>query len=266
MEIKNVSAVYFSPTGTTQKIVTAIAQGVGVPFQDIDLTLPKPRRSFRQSFGPGDLVIAGLPVYAGRLPFGIDDFFAGLTGNATPAVAVVVYGNRDYNDALIELKMRLEEKGFIVRSAGAFVAEHTVSKKIATGRPDAADLEIAMDFGRKTAASIAANVSGKLEVKGNFPFTWKGMDPKVVPEFPPRPRLVTNEICTQCKLCPENCPWEAIDPDDCRIRDYSRCTFCHRCLKICPVQAIEVANEKFLAYLPQFEQMLSPRREPELFL
>jgi ferredoxin/flavodoxin len=266
MKIKSVSAIYFSPTGSTQRIVGAIAQGTGVPFRDIDLTLPESRRSFSQSFGAGDLVIAGLPVYAGRLPFGIDDFFAGLAGNSSPAVAVVVYGNRDYNDALIELRMKLDERGFLVRSAAAFIGEHTVSRKIATGRPDAGDLAIALDFGRKAAACIDANVSGKLEIRGNFPFTWKGMDPKVVPEFPPRPRLVTNENCTQCKLCSKNCPWEAIDSNDSRIRDYSKCTFCYRCLKNCPVQAIQVANDKFLAYLPEFEQRLSPRREPELFL
>ena len=41
--------------------------------------------------------------------------------------------------------------------------------------------------------------------------------------------------------------------------------FCYRCLKDCPSQAIQVTNDKFLAYLPQFEKMLSQRREPELF-
>jgi ferredoxin len=265
MNIHQVSAIYFSPTGTTQKTVLTITEGMGVLFRKIDLTLPGTRRSFKESFGENEVAIVGLPVYAGRLPLDLDDFFAGLRGHATPAVAVVVYGNRDYSDALIELKMKLEERGFLVRAAAAFIGEHTVSPKIATGRPDANDLSIAMDFGRKAARLVTENAPGELKVKGNYPFTWKGMDPKVQPEFPPRPRLVTNDDCIQCKLCAQNCPWAAIDFEDTKIRDYGRCFFCHRCYKNCPSQAIQVTNDKFLAYLPQFEQILAPRREPELF-
>ncbi len=265
MNTKRVAAIYFSPTGTTQKTILRIAEGTGIPFKQTDLTLPEIRRSFRESFGAEDLVFVGLPVYAGRLPKDLDDFFTGLNGNSTPAAAVVVYGNRDYNDALIELRMRLEGRGFIVRCATAFIAEHTVRSKIATGRPDANDLAIALDFGRKTAAYIDGGCFGKLELKGSYPFTWKGFDPKTPPDFPPRPRLVTNEDCKQCKLCAQNCPWAAIAPDDSRSRDYSKCMVCRRCLKNCPSRAIQVAGEKWFSYLPQFEERLSQRREPELF-
>jgi ferredoxin/flavodoxin len=265
MNIKFVSVIYFSPTGTTEKIILTIAEGIGIIYGKIDVTLFKARHSYKQSFGEDDLVIVGMPVYAGRLPWDMDDLFAGMNGNSTPAVAVVAYGNRDYNDALLELKMRLEARGFIVMSAAAFIGEHTLSPKIATGRPDANDLDVALEFGNKTARLLAGNTSGRLTVKGNYPFAWKGTDPKVTPEFPPRPRLVTNDSCTQCKLCSQNCPWEAIHHDDSRIRDYSKCTFCYRCIKYCPSHAIQVTNDKFLAYLPQFEQMLSARREPEMF-
>jgi len=266
MDIKRVAAVFFSPTGSTQKIVLRIAEGTGIPFQQADLTLPEFRRPFRESFGAEDLVVVGLPVYVGRLPGDLDDFFAGLNGNSTPAAAVVVYGNRDYNDALIELRMRLEARGFVVRSAAAFVAEHTVSSKIAMGRPDANDLAIALDFGRKTADCVKRNIFGKLELKGDYPFTWNGFDPNVTPDFPPRPRITTGDNCTQCKLCARNCPWAAIDPDDSRRRDYSKCMICQRCLKNCPSHAIQTTGEKWLSYLPQFEERLSKRREPELFL
>ena len=264
MNIKRVSAVYFSPTGTTEKTVLAIAEGTGLPFKRVDLTLPESRRVFSGRFDQEDLVVAGLPVYAGRLPMYLDDFFAGLNGNATPALAVVLYGNREYNDALIELKMKLEARGFQVRSAAAFIGEHTVSPKIATGRPDAKDLAIAAMFGKKSVESIFENVSGKLEVKGSYPFTWSGFDPKVPPEHP-IPRLVTNDNCIQCMLCAQDCPWEAIDPDDSQKRDYSKCMFCYRCLKNCPSQAIEATGDQFLAFLPKFESMLSRRCEPELF-
>jgi len=122
------------------------------------------------------------------------------------------------------------------------------------------------DFGKRTAACIAGNISGKIELKGNYPFTWKGFDPKVTPDFPPRPRLVTNEDCILCMLCAQNCPWAAIDPNDRKRRDYSKCMICHRCLKNCPARAIHTVGDAWLSYLPQFEERLSQRREPELFL
>ena len=60
-------------------------------------------------------------------------------GNATPVIPVVVYGNRDYEDALKELSDALSAQGFVPVSAGAFIGEHSYSRKdmpIAAGRPD----------------------------------------------------------------------------------------------------------------------------------
>ncbi len=267
MEINHATAIYFSPTGTTQKTVAAIAEGAGVNFRLIDLTLPESRQSSLRSFSQQELVIVGLPVYAGRLPMDLDDFFSGLQGDSTPAAAVVLYGNREYNDALIELKMRLEERGFRVKSAAAFIGEHTFSSKIATGRPDHADLAVAAEFGKKTLLTIIEEVSGKLELKGDYPFKWKGYNPRAHVDFPPHPRLVTTDSCTQCKLCAELCPWGAIDHADCKIRNYEKCMICYRCRKICPPQAIQVRGDKFLQFLPQFESRLNAQRcQPELFL
>jgi ferredoxin/flavodoxin len=267
VQIRSVTGIYFSPTGTTQRAVDAFCRGTGQPFELVDLTLPRARKVAKHSFGKDDVVVVGLPVYGGRLPKNLDDFFSALRGQAAPAIALVVYGNRDYNDALVELRMRLEDRNFKVEAGATFIGEHTFSQKIASGRPDAQDLVVAADFGRITAASIAPGSKGELKLKGEYPFVWKGYDPAENVDFPPHPKLVTNETCTQCGICAENCPWGAIDPKDGKIRDYSKCMICYRCAKICPVKAIEAKGEKFLAYLPQFEARLnSQRREPELFL
>jgi ferredoxin/flavodoxin len=251
--ITRVSAVYFSPTGTTEKAVTAFVTGMGIPFEKIDLTTPRARQAFKRSFGKDEMVVAGLPVYGGRLPWYLDDFFSGLEGDATPAVASVMYGNREYDDALIELKFRLEERGFIVKAGAAFIGEHTFSSKIAT------------DLGKKALTSIVNNISAKPVFKGNYPFVAKGYDPSVT--SPTRTRIVTTESCTLCRLCAEDCPWGAINKDDCKTIDYTRCSRCFRCIKICPVGAKQVTDETFLNFLPQFEARLNAnRREPELFL
>src|SRR4030042_6207867 len=114
MVLKKAYAIDFSPTGTTEKAVTAIAEGPGLPHEKIDLTPIQARQTFRGPFTKNDLVVVGLPVYGGRIPKNLDDFFSGLKGNGAPAAAVVMYGNREYEDALIELKIKLEECGFKV--------------------------------------------------------------------------------------------------------------------------------------------------------
>lgn len=182
-------------------------------------------------------------------------------------VALVLYGNRDYNDALVELKLKLEECGFVVKAGATFIGEHTFSKNIAAGRPDENDLAIATEFGRKVAALIAMDISDNLELKGNYPFVWRGYDPANPGDHPTLFTISTNEQCTQCYLCVENCPWESIDMNDPRITDFTKCMRCLRCLKNCPSSAKYINDEKFLSFLPDFEIRLNSRRcEPELFL
>ncbi|MFC2011098.1 4Fe-4S dicluster domain-containing protein [Chloroflexota bacterium] len=266
MVINKAFSIYLSPTGTTQKVALAVATGMGIPIEACDLTIPKARQAFNHSFGKDEIAIFGLPVYAGRLPKNIEDFFSGLEGNAAPAVALVLYGNRDYNDALVELRLRLEDRGFVVKAGAAFIGEHTFSKNIARGRPDNNDLAIAAEFGGKVAVSIATDITGTLNLKGNYPFVWKGYDPANPGDHPTFFSIETNEHCTQCHLCAENCPWEAIDMDDPKIINSAICMRCLRCLKNCPSSAKCIVDDKFLSFLPDFEKRLNSRRcEPELF-
>ncbi len=67
MDLHSVSLAYYSPTRTTQRVLAAIAEGVGArTLTDVDLTLPDAKtRSVPQS--QDDLVLLGAPVYAGRI-------------------------------------------------------------------------------------------------------------------------------------------------------------------------------------------------------
>jgi|WetSurMetagenome_2_1015567.scaffolds.fasta_scaffold192452_1 ferredoxin/flavodoxin len=267
MTINKVYAIYFSPTGTTEKAVVALASGTGMPVEKIDLTEPQARKAFNRTFGKDELVVVGLPVYGGRLPRNLEDFFSGLNGQGAPAVSLVMYGNREYDDALIELKMRLEERGFTVKAAAAFIGQHTFSKNIAAGRPNENDLAVAAGFGKQALSTIFRNLSGVLTLKGNYPSQLKGYNPSALGTHPTYPNIVTEESCTQCGVCAELCPWGAIDKDDVTKIDSARCLRCFRCIKSCPVDAKKVTDEKFLAFIPQFEMRLNAeRREPELFL
>jgi ferredoxin len=270
MVLKKVYSIYFSPTGTTEKATNAVAAGTGRPYEKIDLTLLKNRQAFKHTFSKNELVIAGMPVYGGRLPKTLDDFFSGIKGNGAPAAALVMYGNREYNDALMELKIRLEERGFNVIAGAAFIGEHTFSKNIATGRPDENDLAIAKKFGRTAASYIGREKQGVLRVKGSYPYEWKGYDPadfRPEPGRPIHPSISTNERCTSCGVCAENCPWGAIDGDDYAKIDTLKCLRCFRCIKYCPAEAKKVTDPKFYEFLAEFEKRLNAvRKEPEIFL
>jgi ferredoxin/flavodoxin len=266
MALKKVYAVYFSPTGTTEKVVTAIVEGTGLCGERMDLKSLKARQVFKRSFARNDLVVAGLPVYGGRLPMNLGDFFSGLKGDDTPAVAMVMYGNREYEDALLELKIHLEERGFIVIAGAAFIGEHTFSQRIAPGRPNADDLAIAKEFGKRIIKEFDRASSRTLSVKGNYPFVAKGFDPAQPGPLSTFAVVITTEDCTQCGVCVEECPWGAIDPEN-YATESTKCLRCFRCIKCCPSLARKVIDNKFYEFLPQFEMRLNAtRKEPELFL
>jgi ferredoxin len=267
MDIQKTYAVYFSPTGTTEKAVIAVAEGTGLPTEKLDLTSLKSRVGFSRSFSKKDLVVVGMPVYGGRLPMYLDNFFYGLNGKGAPAIALVMYGNREYEDALIELKIRLEERGFKVIAGAVFIGEHTYSKNIATGRPNAADLKIAQEFGTQVIKGIDKAIASTLTVKGNYPYIAKGSKPTEGGPIFTVALIATTDDCTLCGLCAEECPWGAITMGDKVTTDYTKCLRCLRCIKICPVTARVIPNPKYNEYANKFAEWLKDRRrEPELFL
>jgi len=267
MEIKKAVAVHFSPTGAMARAIAAFSAGMDLPTEAMDLTFPEKRKGFSRTFGKDELLVAGMPVYGGKLPLYLDDFFAGLQGDRTPAIATVIYGNRDYGDALVELKMRLEERNFVVKAAAAFIGQHSFSSKIATGRPDANDLAVIATFGRQAAAAIAGDAPGKFHFKGTYPFTAEGYDPAKPGPNPTRPSVLTGDECDGCGLCANTCPWGSIDKGDYQKVDASRCFRCFHCIKVCPTHAKKVTDEAWLTFLPTFEARLNAmRKEPELFL
>ena len=137
MTTKTVWAAYFSATNTTKKVVTQIArrlsQQTACPMEIYDFTHPQARKT-PKAFAPGDLVVFGTPVYAGRVPNLLIRFVAAVQGNGALAVPVACYGNRNYDDALMELRNTLEAGGFHTVAGGAFSCQHAFSLTQAAGR------------------------------------------------------------------------------------------------------------------------------------
>ena len=258
MAITNTALVYFSPTGGTQQVLTAIGEGLGLPCAHIDMTLPAQR--FRDYASDTDtLLVLGFPVYSGRVPLMQKEILPRLKGGARYALPVVVYGNRAYEDSLRELAALCRQKGYDLAAAAAFIAEHSYCAELGAKRPDDADKKLARQFGAAVMTSLKAGKTlDSAMLPGNLPYRAYGPKPSVVPE--------TNDACTACAQCVGLCPTGAIAEADFKAVDAQRCILCAACIKKCPYGA------KFIGFAPMQERiqaMLAANREPkqaQLFL
>ena len=244
MNIEKWIVAHFSPTGGTKKVADAIAAGFGTPTVEMDLTKPEATATL----GENDALMAVLPVYAGRVPQISLERLSALKAIGQKAVAVVVYGNREFDDALLETKNALESNRFQVIAAAAFIAEHSIVRSIAAGRPDAEDKALCRQF----AADVMAKLNDPIPV--NVP----GNDPYV--ELKPSAfHPAADENCVKCGVCAEQCPVGAIPLDNPSETLGDVCINCMRCVQVCPVRsralpapfvagATQMLNEKAAGY------------------
>lgn len=270
---REITAMYFSPTGTTKKVTVAIARRLGEcltgdrPINTVNFTLPQSRRE-TVGFAEEDIVVVGVPVYAGRVPNILLPYLKSLIGGGALAVAIVLYGNRNYDDALIELTDILTARGFTVVAGGAFIGEHSFSKTLAQNRPDEKDMSTAKEFAGRISSKIANRRTFEaLEVKGNRLYRDYYMPKNENNQFVDirkvRPR--TNSSCIQCNLCTEICPMGSIESTN-GYEVKGICIKCGACIKQCPVQAKYYENEDYLRHKRELEEELMLRKEPEVFL
>ena len=263
--------MYFSPTSTTKKVLEEIGERIfeksGIETgQVIDFTLAK-QRIIGQSFNSNDILLIGIPVYAGRVPNILLNYLNTIKGDNSLVIPVVVYGNRHYDDALIEFNDILILNGFKVIAGGAFIGEHSFSKILAKDRPDGMDLSIGRGFADKISKKISEEDFAKIEVKGNRPyrpyFKPKNKDDKPVDIRTVKPK--TNDNCIDCKLCAEVCPMGSISYEDVS-KMIGICIKCCACVKLCPTNAKYFDDSDYLRHKQQLEDQNKERKEPELFL
>jgi ferredoxin len=266
METNSVKLIYFSPTRTTKKIVEEIARGIEADkVEHIDLTLPGEKM---QTFGPmqDDLVVIGAPVYGGRLPAEAVHRLQRLTGTDTPAVIIVVYGNRAFEDAILELRDLALAQGFRPVAGGAFIGEHSFSHgatPIAHGRPDEDDLLRARKFGvsvrKKMGSMKPTDQIPLLRVPGNSPYKERRLLSHSAP-------VVGEALCTRCESCVEVCPTASIALEDTIRTDSRTCIACCACIKQCPVGARAMDDPEIRRIAQWLSTSFRQRKEPETYL
>lgn len=274
MNLQEIHTIYFSATGTTEKIIQTIAKQLqdllAVPIIAHDITLPKARET--EIVCPEHaLVLAATPVYAGRIPNVMLPYWKNnVHGSNTPAVPIVLFGNRNYDDALIELRDVLQENGFRTVGGAAFVGEHSFSTTLAAGRPDSEDLQQAVQFARKLAQKLQSMQSLPQE-----PVCVRGSQP-IRPYYTPRDRKgnpvnilkvkpKVNENCDNCGYCAKVCPMGSISPQD--VKTYQGiCIKCGACIKKCPKHARYYDDAGYLYHQHELEEEYQRRADNELFL
>ncbi len=240
MEIKKSKSVFFSPARKTGDITSLFVSSLGYDTEKYNITSYK-KRDTSVEFSSNDLAVFAYPVYGGRVPDIMIKQLEKITSDNTPAVIIAVYGNRAYEDALLEMQNILSEKGFIVIAAAAFIANHSIMTKVAVNRPDNKDIL----------------ETEKLNLPGDFPYR----------EYNGIPLKPTGDSkCTACGACVQNCPVNAIPAENPRKTDKTKCITCMGCAAICPQNARHLNKIlHFLSEIP-FKKKYGARKEPDIFV
>ncbi len=230
MKIKNTYSFYFSPTGSTEKVVKGISEHLeNVVHTDITL------KGVTQEFNSDDLVIIAGPIFANRLINTNVDRLKSLKGNNTPVIALVSYGQVGVGDALLELSDVLTAQGFIVIAAASVITRHSLATNLASQRPTLEDLNEGKDFVNKVIEKLSkvddiASLE-KVAVPGNSPYA-------KYTNFPIAP--YGDSSCDNCLICTKQCPTNAISESSPKKTDKAKCITCMRCISYCPQKARKI--------------------------
>ena len=274
--MEKIKACYFSPTGGTKKAAEMVAGGMaaesGAEVISVELCSrpSEAEERIRQvslccDDAEKEVWILAVPSFGGRVPEAAAQRIAAMRGNGASAVLLAVYGNREYEDTLVELYDIAVESGFYPAAAVAAVAQHSIAERIAEGRPDGADEVCLSEFGRKIAKYLDGGGRKRgddekqgFKVPGNRPYRkYDG-----VSSLQPK----AGDACTGCGACARKCPVGAIPAEEPQRRNKKVCISCMGCIAVCPEGARRLNPVMRKAVAMKLAKSCAERKEPELYL
>ena len=246
--------IVFSPTGGTERVAKAITQN-WPQIDTIDLSAPDTKCT-DICFESDSLVVIAMPSFGGVAPQLALDRLAMIKGNGATCAVAAVYGNRAYEDTLVQMEDYAQNAGFQVIAAISAVAEHSIIHEYAAGRPNVDDCKELAEFGDRILEKATSNQLSKPSVPGNRPYkkSGTGMVPKA------------DSSCTSCGLCVQKCPAGAISANTPGTTDKSKCISCMRCVSICPVHARKVSSVMTAVAAAAIKKACSFEKANELFI
>ena len=222
--------IYYSPTGGTKKASCMIASGFNTETKNINL-IDKSVDLSTLSITDKDILIISAPCFGGVAPAPCIDKLKALKGNNAKTICVAVYGNRATDDQLLQMQDTLKECGCTVIAGIEALAEHSLARNVAKGRPNKEDEQVLISFSKKIEEIIKNDSYNKdLVLPGNKPYKeFHGSGTK--------PVLSPDNKCIQCRTCVVNCPVDAINEKTPWETDYDKCISCMHCVSLCPTGA-----------------------------
>ena len=247
--------IIFSPTGGTKRVCEQICKGFDMPSVITDLCLTDEKRK-PLALQPDDVAVIAMPVFMGRVPEVAVRRLRQIDSGGARCVVAAVYGNRAYEDALLEMYDTAEAMDFNVVAAVSAVAEHSIAKVYATGRPDTDDCRELTDFGRTVIGKInRGDTALKTAIPGNRPYRSVNAGPCPV----------ADDSCAECGECAALCPVGAIPVDSPRTVLKDLCISCMRCVDVCPTGARGIGPARAFT-IEKLKTVCAVRRGNELFV
>ena len=244
--------ITFSPTGGTKRSADLLSAAWK---EKAEIDLMKRRDDFtKYAFTAEDICLVAVPSFGGRVPAVATERLSQMRGGGAKVILVVVYGNRAYEDTFVDLEDTLKNAGFQTVGGAAVVAEHSIFREFAAGRPDAEDETQLKEWSEKLKAK--AEQGGEITFPGNRPYKKYGA-------IPMAPKAKT---CQMCGKCVSICPVGAIPGDKPNETDTEKCITCMACVAACPMQARAVNPVALAGAKTMLKKALSGRKENELFL
>lgn len=245
--------ITFSPTGTSLYVAQQIAEAFDSEPTLIDLCeeITEDIQIEQES-----VCIFSVPCYGGRIPLTAAERLSHIHGMGTPAIVCVTFGNRAFEDALLELADCAEASGFRVTAGCAVATEHNIMHIFGAGRPDSTDQRELQQFSIAVAQNIKNGKTARPVLPGNRPYKERHTSITTI--------SVDENKCISCGLCALKCPVKAISENGLHV-DENVCINCMRCIKICPEKSRSISEEYVAALIQKLGSACKERKENEFY-